>query len=180
MGPSTSYGLLKGSLSLFAVSLLIVVPLSARAVPDVCQSVKGTLTEFPTEPFLSPGDPFGRLVGTAKGTLDSIGTSILTSVGPGPDPGTLGGTTRHAFILNDVDQLLATGAVVWTPIAGTANVTAVLTLTVQGGTGKFSGATGQIVGTGIGFNFFPLPPGPSTANQSSFVFKLSGNYCLAP
>jgi hypothetical protein len=53
----------------------------------------------------------------------------------------------------------------------------VLTLTVQGGTGKFAGATGQIVATGTGFNFFPLPPGP-VAGSAFFVFALDGEVCL--
>ncbi|MDQ2979825.1 MAG: hypothetical protein M3R62_11445 [Acidobacteriota bacterium] len=99
-------------------------------------------------------------------------------MGPGPTPGTISATTRHLFVVNDEDQLIATGVAIFTPIPGTPNVTDVLTLTVQGGLGKFEGATGEIVATGIGFNFFPLPPGP-TAGQTSFVFKLRGRICLA-
>ena len=75
------------------------------------------------------------------------------------------------------DQLEAEGAAVFTPIPGTADVYDVLTLTVTGGTGKFAGASGEIVATGVGYNFFPLPPGPSSANQSYFDFRLSGQLC---
>jgi hypothetical protein len=57
----------------------------------------------------------------------------------------------------------------------------VLTRTINGGTGRFAAATGTILATGIGYNFFPLPPGPSSANNSSFDFKLSGDVCgVAP
>ena len=104
-------------------------------------------------------------------------TSILTSVGPGPTPGTLGATTRHLFVFNEQDQLEATGVAVFTPIPGTADVAETLTLTIAGGVGKFESATGTIEATGTGFNFFPLPPGPSSANNSFFVFKYKGQVC---
>jgi hypothetical protein len=160
--------------------LAVCMSLSTSATADAqCQTVQGKLTEIVADPFLSPSDPLGRVVNYTTGSLKSTGTAILTSIGPGPQPGTLSGTTRHLFVVNETDQLIATGVHVWTPIAGTTDVTDVLTLTVQGGTGAYSGATGQIVATGIGFNFFPLPPGP-TAGSSYFVFKFEGEICPAP
>jgi hypothetical protein len=77
------------------------------------------------------------------------------------------------------DQLVATGSALLTPIPNTANVTDVVTFTITGGLGKYAGATGTIIATGIGLNFFPLPPGPSAANKSSFEFQLSGEICGA-
>jgi hypothetical protein len=80
-------------------------------------------------------------------------------------------------VVSEEDQLTATGVAIITPIAGTPNVQDVVTFTVTGGTGKFAAATGTIVATGIGLNFFPLPPGPSSVNKSSFHFSLSGDLC---
>jgi hypothetical protein len=137
----------------------------------------GKLTQIPVVPFASPNDPLGRTVDSTIGNLQSIGTSILTSVGPGPTPGTLGATTRQVFVFNEDDQLTAAGVAVFTPIPGTPNVNTALILTVTGGIGKYAAATGTILANGTTFDFFPLPPGPSTANQTISVLKLDGSVC---
>jgi hypothetical protein len=160
-----------------AVGFTLALCSSAAADPRGCQNVLGGFSEFVITPFGSPNDPLGRVVLTAHGTINAVGTAILTTVGPGPTPGTLGATTRHVFLVSEEDQLTATGVAVFTPIPGTTNVTDLLTLTITGGTGKFANATGTIVASGIGLNFFPLPPGPSSANNSSFHFTLSGQIC---
>jgi len=163
------------NLSLIVVAAVLSAP--AFAAPE-CKAIHGKLSEFVVSPFASPNDPLGRNVLTAQGSpLNAIGTSILTSVGPGPLPGTLGATTRHLFLVSEEDQLTATGSAVFTPIPGTPNVGETLTLTITGGTGKFATATGTITATGTGFNFFPLPPGPSSANKSFYEFELSGEIC---
>jgi hypothetical protein len=144
-----------------------------------CDKVKGKMTEVPVDPFAAPNDPFGRTVVSAQGNLAGTGTAILTSVGPGPSPGTLGATSRHVLVFSPADQLIAVGVLVFTPIPNTPNVSTTLTLTIVGGHGKFAGATGTIEATGTGFNFFPLPPGPSTANASSFEYTFSGQICAA-
>ena len=165
-------------LSLFtAVGLALTLCSSALAAPPNCQNVNGKFSEFVITPFGSPNDPFGRVVLVAQGTINAVGTAILTTVGPGPTPGTLGATTRHVFLVSEEDQLTATGVAVFTPIPGSPNVQDLLTLTISGGTGKFASATGTILATGTGVNFFPLPPGPSSANNSSFHFTLSGQLC---
>ena len=158
-----------------AATLIFCVPALAQ-----CDRVKAKATEFVITPFGSPNDPLGRTLIVAQGGLSSIGTAILTTVGPGPSPGTLGATSRHVFVVTEQDQLTATGVLVFTPIPNTANVSSSLTLTVTGGTGKFASATGTIVGTGTGFNFFPLPPGPSSANNSTFQYTFSGQLCGVP
>ena len=160
-----------------AVGLTLALCSSALADAPSCRKVNGKFSEFVITPFGSPNDPLGRVVLVAQGTINAIGTAILTSVGPGPTPGTLSATTRHVFVVSEEDQLTATGVAVFTPIAGTPNVQDLLTLTITGGTGKFAAATGTIVASGIGLNFFPLPPGPSSANKSSFHFSLSGDLC---
>jgi hypothetical protein len=159
-------------------ALIFCVPAVAQ-----CVKVRAKSTEIVITPFGSPNDPLGRTVFDAQGGLfegTAVGTAILTSVGPGPTPGTLGATSRHVFVVTEQDQLTATGVLVFTPIAGTPNVTSSLTLTVTGGTGKFASATGTLVGTGTGFNFFPLPPGPSSANNSSFQYTFTGELCGVP
>jgi hypothetical protein len=162
----------------FVVVVLSLLLSTSAVAGRKCRTVKGKFTEIVVDPFLSPNDPFGRVVNYTTGTLTSTGTAILTSVGPGPEPGTIGATTRHAFVVNETDQITATGVAVFTPIPGTTDVNDVLTLTIEGGTGAYAGATGQIVATGVGFNFFPLPPGP-TAGSTYFVFKLEGEICPA-
>ncbi len=157
--------------------LVLVLCASALAEGPECQKVNGKFSEFVITPFGSPNDPLGRVVLNSQGTINAIGTAILTSVGPGPTPGTLAATTRHVFVVSEEDQLTASGEAVFTPIPGTPNVRDVLTLTVTGGTGQYAAASGTILATGIGINFFPLPPGPSSANNSSFHFSLSGTLC---
>jgi hypothetical protein len=163
--------------SVIGAVLAVVSCAPAFADKPACKYVNGKSSEFVVSPFGSPNDPFGRSLLVSQGTISAVGTSILTSVGPGPDPGTLAATTRHLFLVSEDDQLTALGVEVFTPIPGTANVDVVLTLTITGGTGKYAGATGTILATGTGFNFFPLPPGPSSANKSFFDFYLSGQIC---
>ena len=145
----------------------------ALAAPD-CQRMSGKLTQTVLDTFASPNDPLGRTLDTWKG---STGTMILTSIGPGTTPGTLSATSRHVYIFEAEDQLRASGVAVYTPIPGTADVAYELTLSVQGGTGKYAAATGAIVGTGTLFDFFPLPPGPSAANGSVAELKTTGEVC---
>jgi hypothetical protein len=149
----------------------------ARGFACTCIPVTGKFSEYVITPFGSPNDPLGRVVLEARGTINAIGTAILASVGPGPEEGTLAATTRHVFVVTEEDQLTAEGEAVFTPIPGSPDVHDVLTLTITGGTGKFLNATGTILATGIGHNFFPLPPGPSSENNSLFDFRLSGELC---
>jgi hypothetical protein len=155
-----------------------------------CHNVSGRFVEYVADTFLSTPDPwgFGRVVNFANGTINSVGTAVLTSVFPGPGgPPNWGATTRHVFVESESDQLAATGVAAFTPIPGnTTDVNDTLTLTINGtdafGTatslGKYAGATGTIVATGIGFNFFkPFPiPGP-TAGSAQFVFHYTGQVC---
>jgi len=167
------------SIKVFVLGAAAALALCSPAFAQ-CDRIKAKATEFVITPFGSPNDPLGRTVIIASGGLNSVGTAILTTVGPGPSPGTLGGTSRHVFVVTEQDQLTATGVLVWTPIPSTGNVNSSLTLTVTGGTGKFASATGTIIGTGTGFNFFPLPPGPSSANNSTFQYTFTGQLCGVP
>jgi len=162
--------------SLLAGALALPVAADELAL-ETCTAVQGNFKEYLVDTRLSTFDPFGRVVLFTDGTLQSVGTAILTTVGPGPTPGTLLATTRHVFIVNQTDQITATGVAVFTPIPDTADVHDVLTLKITGGTGRFAKATGHIVATGRGFDFFPLPPGP-IAGSSFFVFTYQGQVCV--
>ncbi len=162
------------ALGIAALTVFICTP--AFAQKPQCHEVAGKFVEYVADPFLSPNDPLGRVVNFAHGTINSVGTAILTELGPGPTPGTLSAKTRHLFVINEHDQITATGVAVFTPIPGSANVGDVLTLTITGGLGRYAAANGTIVAKGVGYNFFPLPPGP-TAGNAFFVFDLTGSIC---
>jgi hypothetical protein len=171
-----------------AFTAVLMLAVSAPAFAQ-CTEVSGRFVEYVADTVLSTSDPFGRVANFAQGTINSVGTAVLTSVFPGPaGPPAWGATTRHLFVVNERDQLAATGVAAFTPIHGNltdANDT--LTLTVNGtdafGTatslGRFAGATGTIVATGTGFNFYsPFPlPGPA-AGSAYFVFHYKGQICM--
>src|SRR5437660_410612 len=128
--------------TLCVIGATLVLSAAAFADQPDCRKVNGKLSEFVMSPFNSPNDPFGRNVFVSLGTINGIGSSVLTTVGPGPIQGTLAVTTLHTFVVSGEDQINALGSAVFTPIPGTSNVAEVLTLTVTGGTGKFAAATG--------------------------------------
>src|SRR4051794_12353072 len=156
------------SYRLFVTGTALAISLCAPSLhaAEDCQDVHGKLSEIVVvAPFGSPNDPLGRNVLRSEGTIDAIGTSIFTSVGPGPAFATLAATTNHVFVVDEQDQLTATGVSILTPNAlrNLDDMDDVVTLTINGGTGKFAVATGTIVATGVGAHFFPFPPGPSSA-----------------
>ncbi len=142
-----------------------------------CTKVQGNLTEVVVDTRGAPFDTLGRVVSTADGDLQSVGTATLRTVGPGSAPGTLGGTADRVFVLSPKDHIYATDALVLTPIPNTPDVNDVVTITIRGGRGKYLNAAGQIVATGRGYNFFPLPPGP-VGGKSYFTFRYTGEVCV--
>jgi hypothetical protein len=163
---------------------------STSAVPrQKCERVTGKFVEYVVEKdFIAPNDPLGRVVNYTQGTFKSIGTAILTNVTPflQLNPVVHSAETRHLFVVNETDQVFATGVAVFTEIPGTPNVDDVLTLTITGGTGAYEGASGEIVATGVGFNFLaPPPPGAPgpvphpVAGSTFFEFRLEGEICKA-
>jgi hypothetical protein len=156
----------------------------ASAYAADCRHVAGRDVETVVVPFVASNDPFGRVVSHAEGTINAVGTAILTSVTPGPGgPPSWNATTHHVFVVNPADQLAGTGAAQFTPIPGNfTDVNDTVTLTVNGAesTGRFAGATGTITLKGIGYNFYaPFPlPGPA-AGSAYFVFSYDGTVCLA-
>jgi hypothetical protein len=142
-----------------------------------CTKVQGNLTEVVVDTRVSPFDTYGRVVSTSDGDLPSVGSAILTFVGPGATPGTLGGTANRWMVLNPSDHIYATDVVALTPIPNTPDVDDVVTITIRGGRGKYLNAAGQIVATGRGYNFFPLPPGP-VSGKAYFTFRYTGEVCV--
>ena len=139
-----------------------------------CTKVAGNLTEVVADLHAAPYDTFGRVVSTSDGGLPSVGTAILTSVRPGSAPGTLGAKANRWMVLNPLDHIYATDEVVLTPIPNTPDVNDVVTISIRGGQGKYERASGQIVATGRGFNFFPGP----VAGKTYFAFSYTGEVCV--
>jgi len=139
-----------------------------------CTKVQGNITEVVVDQRAAPWDTIGRVVSTSDGDLPSVGTAILFAVFPGSAPGTLEGKAGRWMVLSPSDHIYATDAVVLTPVPNTPDVNDVVTITIRGGAGKYEKATGTIVATGRGFNFFPAP----VAGKSYFTFRYSGEVCV--
>lgn len=139
-----------------------------------CTRVQGNLTEVVVDGKAAPWDTIGRVVSTSDGDLASVGSAILTAVFPGSAPGTLEAKASRWMVLSPADHIYGSDAVVLTPIPNTPDVNDVVTITLRGGQGKYKNATGTIVATGRGFNFFPAP----VAGQSYFAFRYSGEVCV--
>jgi hypothetical protein len=167
--------------SLVAASTL---SLGLPAFAGDCHHVAGRDVETVVDTFVTANDPFGRVVSSADGTINAVGTAVLTSVAPGAGgPPEWTATTRHVFVVNPQDQLALDGAARFTPIPGDftdANDTVILTVNGAASLGKFAGATGTITLKGIGFNFYgPFPLPSAAAGSAYFVFRYEGDICLA-
>lgn len=173
------------NLKLAALAAGAILAVGAPASAGDCHKVAGRQIEQVVSTFLSTGDPFGRVVTNTEGAINAVGTAVLTSVAPGPGgPPAWNATTRHAFVVNPNDQLVATGVAAITPAPNsTTDANDTVTLTVNGAEslGKFAGASGTIVMKGVGYNFYgPAFPFPAPAAGSAyFVFHYAGEICLA-
>lgn len=168
--------LMQASLSLaLALALGLARPAVAQDFKSwSCTQVKGNLTEVVADQHAAPYDVFGRVVSTTDGDLQSVGTAILTSVGPGSTPGTLGAKANRWLVLNPSDHIYATDEVVLTPIPNTRDADDVVTITIRGGQGKYERAAGQIVARGRGYNVFP----GTVAGKTYFGFSYTGEICV--
>lgn len=103
-----------------------------------CQHVRGSDVETI---ITAPNDPLGRTLGIVNGVLNGSSSALVTSLSPDG----LSGTSIDVFVTNGGDILTATGAVTLTPVAGSSSeFTENATLTINGGSGKFTRATGTI------------------------------------
>ena len=121
-----------------ALALCLAVLGTAIQARADCQNVCGSITETIIP---APNDPLGRSLGNVNGVLNGASTAVLTSFSPDG----LNATSFDVFVTNGGDMLTATGVVTLTPVPGTSNeFTLNVTLTITGGSGKYTGATGTL------------------------------------
>ena len=160
--------------SLSVAVLLFAQPAHADKKDAVsCKRVRGhaTWTLIP-----APNDPFGRIVGPSRGTLKAAISAIITSLTELPG-GALAAKSLEVWVLGAQDILIADGEATFTPIPGQpiGTVHDELTLTITGGTGAFSDATGTIQVTGVGHNIFGPDSGPGSG---FFEVTYDGKVCV--
>jgi hypothetical protein len=153
--------------------LIIAVFACMAAVPAAaqtrtCTEMSGKLNEFILPPSAAPNDPFGRILGTVRGSLQGATTAFLTSFQPSPN-GDVKITVIDTFSTDEGNNLITQGAATWTAVKP-GFLAVDLTLVVAGGTGKFRDATGSLHLLGIGNNV-----GPGTGQ---FVQEYRGTICL--
>jgi hypothetical protein len=116
---------------------LAVLGTAVKARAD-CQNVSGTITETQIP---APNDPLGRSLANVYGVLNGANTAVVTS----SSPDGLNATSLDVFVTTRGDLLTSTGAVTLTPIPGNpSDFTLYVTLTITGGSGKYTGATGTL------------------------------------
>lgn len=153
----------------FALICLAAIPAAAQTKSGItCSEVSGKLNEFILPQSAAPGDPFGRILGTVRGSLQGATTAFLTSFSPSPN-GDVRITVTDTFSTEEGNQLFTKGAANWTAVKpGFLQVN--LTLVVAGGTGRFANATGSLKILGIGNNV-----GPGTGQ---FIQEYRGTLCV--
>ena len=103
-----------------------------------CQNVSGNMTETIIP---APNDPYGRALGIVNGVLNGASTAVVTSAD--------GSTSSDVIVTNRGDMLTGNGALTLTPIPGSSEFTLNVILTVTGGSGKYTGASGQLTYMGL-------------------------------
>jgi hypothetical protein len=145
--------------------------LSFAKLPPGCRHVHGSveLTQIP-----SPNDPLGRSIGPSSGSLRGAASSVITTVGPGPTPGTLGATSTDVLVAGPTDILTSNATTTYTPAADPNTFSVETTQTISGGTGKYDGATGTLVVTGTAYDLFGPNAGPG---KTHFDLNYDGTVC---
>jgi hypothetical protein len=129
--------LLKRNTTIALALYLAVLGAAIEARAD-CQHVRGSDVETIIP---SPNDPLGRTLGIVDGALAGASTAVVTSL----TNNGLNATSSDVFVTNRGDMLTATGVVTLTPVPGSSSeFTEDATLTLTGGSGKYTGASGTI------------------------------------
>ena len=124
---------MKRSMQMTLALCLALFGTATRARAD-CQNVSGSMTETIIP---APNDPFGRALGIVNGALNGVSTAVITS----PD----GSKSSDVIVTSRGDLLQGNGALTLTPIPGNSTeLTLDVILTITGGAGKYSGATGTL------------------------------------
>ena len=98
-----------------------------------CQNVSGTITETQIDPV--------RSLANVYGVLNGANTAVIT----GSSLDGLNATSLDVFVTTRGDLLTATGDVTLTPSqVNPSDFTLYVTLTITGGLGKYTGATGTL------------------------------------
>lgn len=152
---------------LVLIPVLLAGLATTPALADTCTPVSGKFNEVIMSRDASPNDPAGRVVGTVDGTLAGATTAFITSISPARDGG-LQVSTNNAFATLEGNLLFAKGSANWTFISnGFYQVD--LTLTITGGSGKYTNATGTINVLGVGNNV--------GAGTGQFIHEYRGTVC---
>jgi hypothetical protein len=187
--------IMKNTAIKLAAILGLVSSMSFAQAPRLCQKITGTGAETILPRDSSPNDPFGRIAGSVTGNFAGAPnvskTAILTSPPAFSSTATFAIPTpisvREAFVTSPGDSIYANGTSIFTVAPGTQPgettpalsrcpgppcvVTVNKILTINGGTGRWANATGQIRELGIG-NLNP------PAGQGVFVSFVDGEVCL--
>ena len=150
---------------------MCLIALPATAAEQKCRTAAGKALWT----LIPSNDPIGRVLGPATGDLKAAVSAYLTSLTPQQD-GSFLATSVETWVLGAQDILVFNGVATFTPVAGApvGTVSDSLHLTVAGGTGAFSGATGTVEVRGTGFNLF----GPNAApGNTYFDVSYNGNIC---
>lgn len=139
----------------------------AAAQERVCTEMSGKLNEFILPQSAAPNDPFGRILGTVRGSLQGATSAFLTSFQPSPS-GDIKITVTDTFATEEGNTLITKGAATWSTIKP-GFLAVDLTLVVAGGTGKYRDATGSLHLLGIGNNIAP--------GTGQFVQEYRGTIC---
>lgn len=153
--------------AVFAMLCIAAPPLAVKTAARGCTEISGKFNEFILPRDSAPTDPFGRILGNVDGSLEGAVTAFLTSLAPGLDGG-LHVTVTHAFATQEGNLLLTRGVGDWTFIKnGFYQVD--MTVSIVGGTGRYTNATGTFKLLGVGNNV-----GPGTGQ---FLHEYRGQLC---
>jgi hypothetical protein len=149
------------------VAVLALSAASVAPVEAACTSIGGKFTEHILPQASAPNDPAGRILGTVDGSLEGATTAFITSISPELNGG-VHVTTYDTFATLEGNQVFAVGDGHWVLIK-TGFYKVSLTLTIVGGTGKYSTVGGTIYIQGVGDN---VGPGSGT-----FLQAYTGGIC---
>lgn len=177
-----------------ACALAAVFAASLPAQNKLCYKIAGVANETIVPREASPGDTFGRVIGTFQGDFGGAGNATLSAALVSPPAFNAGGLAtaatiqvRHVFLTGPGDTLTTRGTAAFNVVTavepGTTQATqsrcpgtpciiqVPQTLEITGGTGRWAGATGSLQNIGIGDLNLPV-------GQGVFAFSVKGEVCL--